>query len=299
MSINIVIRELSTIDDMKKAEALQRLVWDDPSTVIYPHMLISFARSGASMLGAFDGDELVGFLLGYLGLESPTSDRPAMTNLKLVSQRMAVMPAYRDAGIGYELKLAQRRYAIRRGIRLITWTFDPLISRNAYLNIHKLGAIVRDYTRDFYGTEVGPLTHFGSSDRALVEWWVTNNRVEERIHRRRPPLTLAQYVDSSVMIVNPTQPASRGYLQPSETITMPPSQLAMVEIPDNISDIRDDDPDLAIAWQKHLRETLENLITAGFIITDFVRGEHEGRVRTYYVVSHKDAVLSRIVGSSS
>jgi predicted GNAT superfamily acetyltransferase len=297
MSINIVIRDLSTIEEMQRAEELQRLVWNDPTTVIYPHMLISLARSGASVLGAFEGDELIGFLLGYLGLESPESDRPAMTNLKIVSQRMAVMPAYRDAGIGYELKLAQRRYAIRRGIRLITWTFDPLISRNAYLNIHKLGAIVRDYSRDFYGTDPGPLTHNGSSDRALVEWWITNNRVEERIHRRRPPLTLAQYVESEVLVVNPTRPASRGYLQPSEAITMPPSQLAMVEIPDNIGDIRDDDPDLAAEWQHHIRETIESLFEAGFVITDFVRGEHDGRVRTYYVVSHRDAVLNRIIGS--
>jgi chorismate synthase len=297
MSVNIVIRELAGLQEMKQAEALQRLVWNDPTTVIYSHMLISFSHSGASVLGAFDGDELVGFLLAYLGLESPDADRPAMANLKLVSQRMAVLPSYRDSGIGYELKLAQRRYALRRGIRLVTWTFDPLISRNAHLNIRKLGAIVREYTRDFYGTEPGPLTTFGSSDRAVVEWWVTNNRVEERIHRRRAALTLPQYLESDVLIINPTAPAARGYLQPGPHIHTPQSMLAMIELPDNINDIRDDDPELAKAWQLHLRQVLEGVFAAGFLITDLVRGDQAGQMRTYYVVSHRDAVLSRIINS--
>jgi predicted GNAT superfamily acetyltransferase len=297
MATNIILRELTTLQEMQQAEQLQRAVWDDPTTVVYSHMLLSLSHNGAPLIGAFEGEQLIGFLLGYLGLESPDSDRPAMANLKLASQRMAVLPQYRDAGIGYELKLAQRRYAIRRGIRLITWTFDPLQSRNAHLNIRKLAAIVREYYRDFYGTEPSPLTSHGSSDRVLVEWWVTNNRVEQRLNSGRIGLTLLHYLDGGVAIINPARPAMRGYIQPGEIVTMPTGNLALIEIPDNIDDIRDDDPDLAIAWHQQTRQVFEALFSAGFIITDFVRGEHDGRLRTYYVVSHRDALPLPITGN--
>lgn len=296
MSTQLVIRELSTLQEMQQAEALQRSVWNDPTTVVYTHMLLSLAQNGSPLLGAFDGETLIGFLLGYFGLESPEADRPAMANLKLVSLRMAVQPHYRDSGIGYELKLAQRRFAIRQGIRLITWTFDPLVSRNAHLNIRKLAAVSREYFRDYYGNDPSPLTSHGTSDRLLVEWWVTNNRVDQRLHSGRIGLTLPQYLDSGVTVVNPAQPALRGYIQPNPTVIPPAGKLALIEIPDNISDIRDDDPDLAHAWQQQVRAIMEGLFTDGFIITDFVRGEQDGRMRTFYVVSHRDALPRPVTG---
>lgn len=290
------IRELSGIAEYTQAEALQRLVWDDPSTVIYAHMLISLGRNGGSVLGAFDGDILIGVLISYLGLEDPEGDRPAMANLKLVSQRMAVMPAHRDAGIGYELKVAQRKLAQRLGIRLVTWTFDPLISRNAHLNIRKLGAIVREFHRDIYGAGPGPLTTFGSSDRLLVEWWVTNNRVEQRIEAKRAGLTLTQYLAGNSTILNLAGPALRGYIQPTATPLQPEGNLVLAEIPANIYDIRDDDPDLAVAWRDHVREVFEKLFSSNYVMTDFVRGEHDGRVRTFYVFSYGDVTMGRFRG---
>lgn len=292
------IRPLITMADMQQAEELQRLVWDDKSTVIYTHMLLSLARNGGGLLGAFDGDRLIGVVISFLGLESPDAERPAMANLKLVSQRMAVRPEYRDSGIGYELKLAQRQYAVHQGIRLVTWTYDPLISRNAHLNIRKLGAIVREYLRDYYGTDDSPLTTQGSSDRLFVEWWVTNNRVEQRVDHKRPGLTLDQYLSGGISILNPAQPAMRGYLKPADQWQSPTGSLALVEIPDNIYDIRDDDPDLAIAWRLHSRDIFEALLGPnGYVITDLVRGEYEGRMHTYYVLSHSEAVLRRLTGN--
>src|SRR5512140_915296 len=149
---NLEIRALTGLDELTEAEEIQRVVWDDPKAVIYRNVLLNFSRNGGLVLGALDKGRIVGFLLGYLGIESPEADRPAMANLKLVSQRMAVLPEYRDKGIGYALKLAQRDYALKQGIRLITWTYDPLLTRNAHLNIRKLGAIVRAYWQDYYGT---------------------------------------------------------------------------------------------------------------------------------------------------
>ena len=116
------------------------------------------------LLGAIRNNQVVGFLLSYLGTDLPDPSRPAMANLKLVSQRMAVMPEFRSGGIGYALKLSQREYAVQQGIRLITWTFDPLNSRNAHLNIRKLGCMVQHYEVNYYGTQ-------------LHRWSVSINRI--------------------------------------------------------------------------------------------------------------------------
>lgn len=288
------IRELTTLEEMRQVEQVQRAAWDAPTTVVYSHMLISFARNGGSVLGAFDGGRIIAFLLSYLGLESPEAERPAMANLKLVSQRMAVLPEYRNSGIGYDLKVAQRNFAVHHGLRLITWTFDPLQSRNGYLNIRKLGAIVREYHRDYYGTEESPLTTLGASDRFMVEWWVTNNRVEQRIDGKRSGLNIEQYLAGNSQIVNTAQPALRGYLQPGSIAWPNGAALALIEIPDNINDIRDDDPDLGQAWQEHTRLLFEQLFADGYVITDFVHGEHQGRMRSFYVVSHGDVALGRL-----
>ncbi len=127
--------------------------------------------------------------------------RPAMANLQFVSKRMVVLPEYRGQGIGYRLKLAQRELAIAEGVRLVVWTFDPLLSLNAHLNIRKLGALCSAYSENYYGTsEEGGLTTFGMSDRLMVEWWVTNRRVEERIFGSRSDLTLSHYLEAETAI---------------------------------------------------------------------------------------------------
>ncbi|MFQ3534522.1 MAG: GNAT family N-acetyltransferase [Aggregatilineales bacterium] len=291
---NYLIRPLKTLEELQAVEALQRLVWDDPTTVIYRHMLISLARNGGSILGALQGDQLIGFIISYLGLEAPESERPAMANLKLVSQRMAVRPEYRGMGVGYELKLAQRNLAIELGIRLITWTFDPLLSRNAHLNIRKLGAIGQVYYRDYYGSDASALVKLHSSDRLLAEWWVTSNRVEQRINGRRASLTLQQYLEGNANILNPTTVNTQGLPVPAKHTEQLHSTLALVEIPTDYDAILSCDLDLAYAWRAHSREVLEQLLNDGYAVTDFIHGTYEGRERSFYVLSYGEYSEVRI-----
>jgi predicted GNAT superfamily acetyltransferase len=280
------IRPLTTLDELRAVENLQRQVWDAPSTVIYQHMLISIVRNGGSVIGALKDGQVIGFVISFLGMANPESDRPAMANLKLVSQRMAILPAYRGYGVGYELKLAQRRFAIKHGIRLITWTFDPLQSLNAYLNIRKLGAIVREYYHDYYGTEQSPLVTAESSDRVLAEWWVTNNRVEQRLSGKRPGLTLGQYLDANAAILNPTREGADDLPRPAETMHMPQSNVILVEIPADYERIVMRDRELARAWRSHCRDVLESVLLSGYAVTDFVHGTHGGRARSFYALSY-------------
>ena len=251
----IDIRPLHSLDELRPVVELQRVYWgDDLESVIPAHMLFSIANHGGHVLTAFDGDRPIGVLVGFLGTNMEEPRRPAMANLQIVSKRMVVLPEYRGQGIGYRLKLAQRELAVAVGIRLIVWTFEPLLAANAHLNIRKFGAICNAYAEDYYGTSSeGGLAKFGISDRLMVEWWVTNRRVEERILGSRTDLTLTHYLEADTPILNPSLLASDGALLPSESLTMPAGSLALLEIPTRYTTIEADNAQLARAWRIHVR----------------------------------------------
>jgi predicted GNAT superfamily acetyltransferase len=289
-SSTITIRNLSQLNELAEVENLQRVVWPDPTTIVYRNTMLNLVRNGGQVIGALEGDKLVGFVLSYLGNEHPDTDRPAMANLKLVSQRMAILPEYRDRGIGYDLKMAQRANAVKLGIRLITWTFDPLQTRNAHLNIRKLGAIVRQYWRDYYGNMPSPQVVLGSSDRLVAEWWVTGHRAEQRANGTRTALALPAYT-STATILNPSKADSSGFSAPSNFASLPQGMVALVEVPENYNGMVESQPTLAREWRFHTREILEQTLAAGYTVTDFVRGEHEGRLRSFYALSLADAPI--------
>lgn len=284
---DIFIRPLRHLSDMRAAVELQKVHWgDDDEATVPAHMLYSLACHGGHVLAAFDGERMIGVLIGFLGTSEDDSDRPAMANLQVVSKRMVVLPAYRSHGVGYKLKLAQRAFAMRQGVRLITWTFDPLLSPNAHLNIRKLGAVCHTYLVDYYGTEgEGGLAALGSSDRLLAEWWVTHRRVEERLSGKRAGLRLRQYLEANTRVINPAQPVD-GFVTPPDDFTLPDTSLALVEIPDNYSDMIRVHLGLARAWRQHTRQIFLTLFERGYIVTDFLHESHEGRARAFYLLSY-------------
>jgi predicted GNAT superfamily acetyltransferase len=196
-----------------------------------------------------------------------------------------VLPEYRGGGVGYELKLAQRRAAIRQGIRLVTWTFDPLLSLNAHLNLRKLGCVSQSYFVDLYGTsERGGLATLGWSDRLRVDWWVTSRRVERRLAGDRGDLTLKQYLEGNATLINPTAPPQGAYpAVPAAGECR--TTFGLVEIPLEMAALRRDDPELARGWQTHIREVFTYLFRRGYVVTDFLRSNYEGRERGFYLLS--------------
>lgn len=283
----ITIKALRSLADMRVAAELQQVYWgDDIESVVPAHMLYTIVSYGGHALAAMDGNKMIGVLIGLLGTNiQDTDDRPAMANLLIASKRMVVLPEYRSGGLGYRLKLAQRDLAIKQGIRLVTWTFDPLRSPNAHLNLRKLGAISPVYHTNYYGTEAfGGLVQFGWSDRLRVDWWVTHNRVEERLNGKRADLKLSQYLDANATIINPAQQTG-DFLAPSTTLNPPQGSFALVEIPLNIDAIMGIDEALMQSWQSHIRLVLSDLMNGGFVITDFLRDTLEGHDRAFYLLS--------------
>src|SRR5260370_1167190 len=170
MSEGILVRKCRGLDEFNRCVDLQREIWGEADLEVEPAtMFVVAAHTGGQVLGAFDGDRLVGYTLAVVGL----CDGVAY----LHSHMTGVHRDYRNRGVGRQLKLFQRDEALGRGIRLIQWTFDPLELRNAHFNLNRLGAICRKYQPNLYGVTTSPLHRDMATDRLLVEWRLDSARV--------------------------------------------------------------------------------------------------------------------------
>jgi predicted GNAT superfamily acetyltransferase len=170
MSGEIVVRCCEGLDEFRACVALQKEIWNEADLEIVPDTIFVVAlHTGGQILGAFDGERLIGFTLSMPGLRNGAP--------YLHSHMTGVRAEYRDRGAGRMLKLLQRDEALSRDIRLIEWTFDPLEMRNAHFNLNRLGAIARRYEPNLYGVTSSPLHRGLATDRLVVEWYLDSPRV--------------------------------------------------------------------------------------------------------------------------
>jgi predicted GNAT superfamily acetyltransferase len=169
---NIEIHQLAELEEFASVVRLQREIWGFQDVELLPLRLFVVAdKIGGQVLGAFDGARMVAFCLCIPGLKAGGKQY-------LHSHMLGVLPHYRNSGLGRRLKLKQRDYALARQIDLIEWTFDPLQLKNAFLNIERLGVIVRRYVHNQYGTTSSHLHGGLPTDRLVPEWWIRSPRVE-------------------------------------------------------------------------------------------------------------------------
>lgn len=167
----IELRHLTDLADLTEAVRLQKTIWGYDDVELLPLRLFVIAtRVGGQVIGAYDDAKMVGFLLSIPGL------KPGST-IYLHSHMMGVLPDYRNVGVGRMLKLEQRNEALARGVALIEWTFDPLELKNAYFNMERLGAVVRRYVVNHYGTTTSHLHGGLPTDRCVAEWYIDSERV--------------------------------------------------------------------------------------------------------------------------
>src|SRR3984957_17215667 len=166
----IEVRKLQQRSEFVDAVNLQRTIWGFEDVDLLPERLFVIApKVGGPAFGAFDGPKMIGFCLAIPGIKSDS--------IYLHSHMLGVLKEYRDAGAGRMLKLTQRDDALSRGIKLIEWTFDPLEIKNANFNIERLGAIVRRFVLNQYGTTSSALHAGLPTDRCIAEWWIASPRV--------------------------------------------------------------------------------------------------------------------------
>jgi len=168
----IEIRALTAHPEFQDAVKLQQQIWGFEEIELLPlRLFVVASKVGGQVFGAFDGPRMIGFCLAIPGLKAGGKSY-------LHSHMLGVLPEYRDQRVGRRLKLAQRDEALGRGIDLIEWTFDPLEIKNAFFNVERLGAIVRRYVFNQYGTTTSHLHGGLPTDRCIAEWWIGSPRAQ-------------------------------------------------------------------------------------------------------------------------
>jgi predicted GNAT superfamily acetyltransferase len=258
---SIGIRDLETIRDIEAVLRLEKEVWDFEDVDVTPLTLaVAMKAAGSILVGAFDGSELVGFAFAFPSLEHG--------RVGFHSHTLAVRPSYQSLGLGYRLKLAQRQRALALGIKEVSWTFDPLRSRNAHLNFSRLGVVSDSYKVNFYGVQTTSPLHTNSTDRFWVTWHLADTRVEERIKGKdfRPEIIDAlAHVEPLVRFNGDGKPAE-GVLASALS-----RQRVAIEIPGDMDRIERDQQDLGRQWRMATRRAFSESLKAGFIVKEFCR----------------------------
>jgi len=238
---DVTISECVSIDNFKQCVELERAIYEDNDIGVMPVRLYMISKScNAPTFGAFDK---TGRMVGFVHTMIALIDGHVVYH----SYTAAVLEELRHKGIGYRLKLAQREHALKTGVPMIVWSFDPLISRNAHTNINKLGAIVRRYSVNHYGENISTIFESGlPTDRIFAEWWIGSPHALSALAGNRPQVDVP---------------------------------LAAVTIPDDINAVRARSLEDHRKWRLRAREDLQRELSSGAIIRGFVRDpeKREGR----------------------
>lgn len=225
MSTNIEIRHCETVPEYHECERIEGMIWGLSITVPSGIFVVAH-HTGGQIIGAFDGSKMIGFTLALAGVRDGAPF--------LHSHMTAVLPDCRDQGVGRRLKLFQRQDALKRGIRLVEWTFDPLELKNAHFNLVRLGAIARRLIPNCYGVTESPLHAGMPTDRLVAEWWLDSERVKNIL------------ADNAV---------------PSKDTA------ARVSLPANLGDIKTKDRDAGVRVQSAAREQFQKYFAEGYVAT--------------------------------
>jgi predicted GNAT superfamily acetyltransferase len=261
----VVIRDLKSIDDLRQLKVVEKEVWGMADDDTLPLTLaIALKAAGNIFVGAFDKEKLVGFAFGFLGREHGQTT--------IHSHMLAVLDAYRHLDLGSRLKQAQRERAMAMGVHEMTWTFDPLQSRNAHFNLTKLGVVSDTYKVDFYGPETSSILHRNGTDRLWVRWMLNSRRVRDRLAGRLAGKDARIETLDALRLLAPLvrfDPSGKpGRADLAESLAR---QRVSIEIPGDILEIERADMGLAQEWREATRWAFREAMKAGFFVAEFCR----------------------------
>jgi predicted GNAT superfamily acetyltransferase len=260
------IRPLETPAELRACVELQEATWGPGFSEKVPYAVLWFTRRiGGVLIGAFAGDDLVGYVFGVTGFRD---GRPVHW-----SDMLAVRKDVRDRGIGMQLKRAQREALLAAGVTLAQWTFEPLESRNAYLNLVRLGGVARTYERDVYGDSDSPLHGVIGTDRLIVDWHLDSERVERRLGREHAP----RFDAGAIPPINEVAVRSGIPVCGALDTSMADEAVALL-IPASIERVRAADTYTARTWRECTRSAFEAYLARGYVVTELARSdEHVSR----------------------
>jgi predicted GNAT superfamily acetyltransferase len=243
----VVLRPFDRLEDAERVRSLVDAVWG--AQVMPPELLRAFQHAGSVLIGAEAGQDTVGFVFGFAGLEP---------GLHLHSHMLAVLPPWRSRGVGVALKLAQRAWCLERGVEEIRWTYDPLVARNAHLNLVKLGGEAVAFFEGFYGEMDDRLNRGDRTDRFEVRWRVGSDRVARALDLRPVAPSVGPVVLGAL--------GEGDRVEPRTTGTTPASG-ATVQIPLDHLALRTADPALGRRWREESGRAFEACFGAGLAAT--------------------------------
>jgi predicted GNAT superfamily acetyltransferase len=255
----VTLGQLTTVEDADRVNQVITQTWGGQH--MDREVVRALAISGNVSWGAFDDDGvLVGFVLGWAGVDDD--------GLHVHSHMLAAIPDRRHRGVGESLKLAQRAQALDQGIDVVRWTFDPMVARNAWLNLGKLGAVVDRFSRNFYGEMDDAINAGERSDRLTVAWHLLREPGPHVVVQ--PPADLL--VRSDEALPRPRVAAER------------PGRVAAIELPSEYHDLRTADPVLGAAWRDAIADAVESCFDAAMVGVAF------DRRRSAYIFALPDAI---------
>lgn len=246
------LRELTSVAELRAAETVQCSVWGEPTPEVSTALFRAAQHAGALVAGAFTGETLLGFVYSF----------PSFVDGRVGqhSHLLAVLPEARGKGVGQVLKWFQRDWCLARGVTHVTWTFDPVQAKNANLNLEHLGAFVRHYKVNFYGTLGGSLNGALPTDRLIAEWSLESEPVRALAKGEKRP-TVEKPSCAGLVCGEDGEP---------EILPVMGAQRVWLELPPQISPGTNFDH--ALRWRVALRETMVPLIQNGYRATRFVMG---------------------------
>lgn len=270
----IIFKKLSTLKELEAVRQCEDDVWKMPGVPV--HQTLTVAKNGGIILGAYDGEQLIGFNYGFPGFKNGAA--------YLCSHMTGIKADYRKHNIGYDLKMKQQEEARQIGYKLITWTFDPLESVNGYLNLTKLRGIGASYLENLYGELDDALNNGLPSDRFQVEWWIDSPHVQEdkqSLDNKNHP-TLAH--------LNDLLPGKFPALWDSVEEEIAESDSWLVPVPTMFQEIKKEAPDLAWDWRMKTRMMFRNLFASGYVAIRVIKSP-DPRI-CHYLFLKRDLVES-------
>jgi len=265
-SAGVQIRELRELEELDRVYQLYDSIWrpDPKNPPVTTELLRALTKAGNYVSGAFDGAELIGACVGFFG---------APAEVTMHSHVAGVSGLARGRSVGFALKLHQRAWAMERGVAAISWTFDPLIRRNAYFNLGKLAAHPTEYLTNFYGFMHDGINNGDDTDRLLVRWQLDAPLVSAAADRHPAVVSAEQLQGATVALACADD--GRPLVSPGDGRPLVGSAvgggLVLVGVPADVEGLRRTDPGAAKAWRVALREVLGGLLADGARVTGFDR----------------------------
>jgi predicted GNAT superfamily acetyltransferase len=248
----ITYKTIEDLVDINDIVSLQSDIWSQDSVSPLPQLVASIHHGGI-LIGAYSDNRLVGFCYGFAGYKNG--------EVYLISHMAAVRPEYQNFGVGYQLKLKQREWAVAYGYQKIVWTFDPLEVRNGYFNLCKLGAYSKMYIPSYYGEMQDKLNKGLPADRLVIEWDICSHRVEKAISGVMPYPKDHNYE----ILLHADQDTE--YPNRIEKRSIPQGDGYLVAVPTNIQLLKQTNLEIAKAWRLAIRDVISEALLDEFVIT--------------------------------